>query len=68
MIRTERYKLSIYHGFQKGELYDLQNDPEEYFNLWDDPEYAETRFELMQKSFDATVSAIDTGPERLGGY
>ena len=68
MIKTDRFKLSLYHGHQKGELFDLQSDPEEYFNLWDDPEYAEIRFDLMQKSFDATVRAIDTGPERLGRY
>ena len=68
MIKTDRFKLSLYHGHQQGELFDLQSDPEEYFNLWDDPEYAEIRFDLMQKSFDVTVRAIDTGPERLGRY
>jgi arylsulfatase len=68
MIKTDRYKLSVYHGFQHGELFDLQKDPGEYKNLWDEPDYAGIKLDLMQKSFDATVKAIDTGPERLGRY
>ena len=35
MVRTERYKLSVYHSLGGwGELYDLQKDPFEFDNLW----------------------------------
>lgn len=68
MIRTDRYKLVNYHGHEKGELFDLKNDPHEFENLWDDPDYEDIRFELMKKNFDETVNAIDTGPERIGRY
>lgn len=68
MLRTQKYKIVNYHNREKGELFDLENDPEEFQNLWDDPDYQEIRFRLMKQNFDETVKAIDTGPERLGRY
>ena len=65
MIRDGRYKLITYHGHELGELFDLENDPNEFRNLWDDPEYAEVRFHLMKKSFDALALAVDRGPEQV---
>src|SRR3546814_10729181 len=55
MIRTKQYKLVNYHGHEKGELFDLEKDPNEFENLWDDPRYLQIKLDLMQKSFDATV-------------
>lgn len=63
MIRGHRYKLVTYHGHETGELFDLQKDPEEFDNLWDEHTMRETRFRLMNKSFDQTAFAIDTGPQ-----
>ena len=68
MLRSDRFKLSIYHGHEKGELFDMLNDPEEYTNLWDHPDYQDIRFDLMKKSFDQTVHSMDVGPERIGRY
>lgn len=68
MYRTDRYKLSIYHGHEKSELFDLLEDPDEYKNLWDVPRYQSVKSDLMRKSFDATVGALDTGPEKVGRY
>jgi arylsulfatase A-like enzyme len=66
MYRDERYKLVVYHGHGLGELYDLHADPGEFENLWDDPNSAELRHELLLKSFDATMLAEDLGPARVG--
>jgi len=41
-VRTDRYKYMHYHGiWDIDELYDLQNDPEERYNLIDSPEQQE---------------------------
>jgi arylsulfatase A-like enzyme len=68
MLRTRRYKIVNYHGHNPGELFDLETDPYEFDNLWDEPAYSDVRFELMKKSFDALAFAIDTGPPRVGRY
>ena len=68
MYRTKKFKLVMYHGHEKGELFDMENDPEEYSNLWDSPKHQKIKLDLMKKSFDQTVLSIDTGPERLGRY
>ncbi len=68
MIRTKDYKLVQYHGHEPGELFDLRKDPGEFDNLWDSPEYAEVRCQLMQMNFDAAAAATDLGPARTGRY
>jgi arylsulfatase len=73
MVRTRRHKLVVYHGAGLGgdglgELFDLEKDPGEFENRWDDPAYAELKLELLLKSFDATVRATDIGPRRVGSY
>lgn len=66
MHRTDRYKLTVYHGHGLGELYDLQDDPWEFDNLWDDPGHRELRAKLMYESFDAHVMlTTDVGSRRI---
>ena len=66
MYRDTRYKLVIYHGHSLGELYDLREDPGEFNNLWDDPAHTEKKLDLIQRSFDASMLAMDRGPRRVG--
>ena len=48
------------------ELYDLQADPWEFDNLWDDPDHRELRDRLMYASFDAHVMlTTDVGSRRI---
>ncbi|MCH2207940.1 MAG: sulfatase [Lentisphaerales bacterium] len=56
-IRTERYKLIHFHTHDEWELYDLQNDPNEMSNVYQNPEYKELTENLkkqlknLQKSY-----------------
>lgn len=66
MYRDQQYKLVVYHGHGLGELYDLIADPEEFHDLWDNKEYQTIKLELMQRSFDVSMLAMDKGPRRIG--
>ncbi len=63
MIRTERFKLVVYHGHDLGELFDLENDPGEFENLWDEPKYGDIRFELMKTLLDQSAFSVDRGTD-----
>jgi arylsulfatase A-like enzyme len=56
MVRTNRWKLNYYVG-HGGELYDLENDPGEWNNLYDDPEHAAIVQELKGVLLDWLISA-----------
>jgi len=47
-IRTQRYKLIHFYQFGEWEFYDLQKDPDERLNLYENDEYADTIAELKQ--------------------
>ena len=66
MYRDQRYKLVLYHGHGLGELYDLEEDPEEFENMWNEAEAQPLKLDLMQRSYDASMLAMDRGPRRLG--
>ena len=52
-VRTKRYKYMHFHGiWDKDELYDLREDPDEKHNLIDDPKYAALIKEMKDKMFD----------------
>ena len=68
MYRDRRWKLIVYH--QKGicELYDLDNDPWEHNDLAEHTDYQAIKWELMQKSFDATVYAHPKMTPRVASH
>lgn len=52
-IRGDRYKYIYYHGvWDKNELYDLQTDPREMYNLIDAPEHQSRIREMRDEMFD----------------
>lgn len=53
---SSRYKLTVYRDREYGELFDLQNDPDERRNLWDDSESADVRAEMLRHSLNAEIT------------
>jgi arylsulfatase A-like enzyme len=49
MVRTKRWKLVHFLNEDFGQLFDLENDPEEAHNLWLSKPHATVRQELMDK-------------------
>ncbi|MDF2924209.1 MAG: sulfatase [Paenibacillaceae bacterium] len=45
----QRYKITVYYNQTYGEIFDLENDPQELNNLWDDPAYLALKSELLLK-------------------
>ena len=66
MYRDRSHKLVVYHGHQHGELYDLVADPDEFENLWDEPSSQCLKLDLMKRSYDSSMLAMDRGPRRVG--
>jgi arylsulfatase A-like enzyme len=46
-VLTQRWRLSVHAGETWGELYDLEQDPEEMCNRWSDPDALNVRAELL---------------------
>jgi len=63
-VRTDDYRLTLQHGAGFGELYDLVKDPVERTNLWDDPNYAQIKTELLIRLADRMAWTMDPLPER----
>ena len=68
MLRTRHEKIVVYHGIDQGELYDLDEDPDEFDNLWDRPDRAAMKMRLLKQAFDASVHTMDPMPPRLGAF
>jgi arylsulfatase A-like enzyme len=58
----QRYRLSVFHGTGWGELYDLEEDPGEFDNLWDDPAHSKTRARMTERLLHAEIEHVDRVP------
>jgi arylsulfatase A-like enzyme len=63
----ERYKLTVYRNQEYGELFDLQEDPEERRNRWDDLDYAKVKHRLFQRFLNAEIEREPTRFARIAG-
>lgn len=61
-LLTGRYRLTLYLGESWGELYDLQEDPLETRNLWDDPAHAGVRLELTERLVRRMMAEREVSP------
>ena len=57
-----RWRLSVFHGQDRGELYDLEADPGEFRNLWNDPGAAAEKARLMERLLREEIAAVDSSP------
>lgn len=63
-----RYKSIVYHGHALGEIFDLQEDPGEFHNLWYEPDSQELKLQLLHKHLDAVMATSSPGIERVGRF
>ena len=58
VLRTyveDRYKLTVYQSLDCGEFFDLEEDPGELNNRWDDPAYANLKAALLHRFVQAEM-------------
>jgi len=65
-VRTDRYKLiHFYYDIDEWELYDLETDPHELQNVYDDPAYADVREQLHQRLLELQEQYQDPIEEEI---
>ena len=58
----DRWRLTIYLGDCRNELFDLADDPGEMHNLWDSPDHAGIRQQLVQRLAEEQMAVMDSAP------
>ncbi|MEM1237352.1 MAG: sulfatase-like hydrolase/transferase [Pseudomonadota bacterium] len=61
-VRTDRFRLSVLQDVPWGELYDLEEDPGEFINLWDDDDHSAVKARLIETLVRAELSYTDRSP------
>lgn len=69
MLCDGDYKISLVHDLAPsfprdtlGELYDMKNDPEERYNRYNDPEYADIKMRMLEKYCNRQALIVDPLP------
>jgi arylsulfatase A-like enzyme len=61
-ILSAHWRMSIYEGCDWGELYDLNRDPHEMVNLFDEPAHGKVRAELFEQLARLMMAQADRSP------
>ncbi len=64
---TERYKLTVYRNAAYGELFDLEADPSELTNQWDNPAYRTVKSDLLHEFVQAEIQRESTRMSCIAG-
>jgi len=62
-----RYKITVYRNHDYGEVFDLEEDPGETDNLWESPEHAALKSELLRRFANAELLREPTRMPRIAG-
>jgi uncharacterized sulfatase len=62
-----RYKLTVYRNHDYGELFDLEEDPDEVHNLWHDPRAAALKATLLHRAVQYEIQREPTRMPRVAG-
>ncbi|MCB1395204.1 MAG: sulfatase-like hydrolase/transferase [Rhodobacteraceae bacterium] len=62
---TDRWRLTLYDGFEGGDLYDRRTDPLELRNLWDDPAHAADKARLIEAMLRERIRLDDRAPRSV---
>ncbi len=68
MVRTDRYKIVVDHSNSGGELYDLDVDPGELSNLWNDPAARDVKTDMLLRLCNRMAWTVDPMPERRADW
>jgi arylsulfatase A-like enzyme len=68
MVRTSRFKLAVDHPASEGELYDLERDPAETDNLWNDAGYSAIKTEMLLRLCNRMAWTVDPLPVRRAAW
>lgn len=68
MVRTRQHKIVAAHGTGTGELYNLEADPNETQNLWNDPDSIELKLTMYERLADRMAFTVDPLPVRQADW
>ena len=68
MTRTDRYKITVDHTTDRGELYDLESDPSETHNLWDDDRELSIKVDMLTRLCHRMAGTVDPLPPRRAAW
>ena len=64
---NQRYKMTVHYNQQYGELYDLQNDPGEYENLWDKVSHQDLKRDILLEFIHGEMAKAPIPMPRVAG-
>lgn len=68
MLSDAKYKLVVCHNINDGELYDMQNDPDETVNLWNSSDMTQIKLDMLVRLTNKMAYTVDPLPQRRSAW